>query len=189
MSNSLSQSICVFCGSSSEVDELYKKAAQEIGCVIGVRGYTLIYGGGRLGLMGIVADATLAAGGKVIGVITKVLQNLQISHARYDKLLVTDSMHERKRLMYDLADAFIILPGGLGTMDETMEVLVWLQLKLLDKPLVMLDINDFWRPMFALIDHTIAAGFTSEENRNLYKAVSTTSEVFDVIGNWSAQEK
>ncbi|AHC73719.1 amidase [Candidatus Endolissoclinum faulkneri L5] len=188
MSN-LSQAICLFCGSSSNVDKIYKKAASEIGWVIGTRGGTLIYGGTPVGLMGLAAHATLSAGGQVIGVITKVLQNAEVSHVRQDELLVTDSIHERKSLMYDLADAFVVLPGGLGTIDETIEVLVWLQLKLLDKPLVMLDINGFWKPLFSLIDHTIASGFTPEKNRDLYKTVSTTSEVFEVISNWPAQEK
>ncbi|WP_028793024.1 TIGR00730 family Rossman fold protein [Thalassobaculum salexigens] len=188
MSKSYPQSICVFCGSSSRVDEVYKAAATEIGDLIGARGDMLIYGGGRVGLMGLAADATLAAGGKVVGVIPSFLQHLEIGHAGLNELVVTDSMHERKRIMYERADAFVILPGGLGTLDETMEVLTWSQLKLSDKPVIIVDVNGFWQPLLALIEHTIGAGFTREENRGLYKVVDSPAGVFDVIGNWHAPE-
>lgn len=188
MSKSDPQSICVFCGSSSRVDEIYKNAATDMGTLIGARGDTLIYGGGRVGLMGLAADATLAAGGKVIGVIPSFLQHLEVGHGGLNELVVTDSMHERKRIMYERADAFVILPGGLGTLDETMEVLTWSQLKLSDKPVVIVDVNGFWQPLLALIEHTIGAGFTREENRGLYKVVDGPAGVFDVIGNWHAPE-
>lgn len=188
MSKSDPQSICVFCGSSSRVDEIYKNAATDMGTLIGARGDTLIYGGGRVGLMGLTADATLAAGGQVIGVIPSFLQHLEVGHGGLNELVVTDSMHERKRIMYERADAFVILPGGLGTLDETMEVLTWSQLKLSDKPVVIVDVNGFWQPLLALIEHTIGAGFTREENRGLYKVVDGPAGVFDVIGNWHAPE-
>lgn len=159
-----------------------------MGALIGAEGGTLIYGGGRVGLMGLTADATLEAGGKVVGVIPSFLQHLEVGHAGLDELIVTDSMHERKRIMYERADAFVILPGGLGTLDETMEVLTWSQLKLSDKPVVIVDVNGFWQPLLALLEHTIDAGFTREENRGLYKVVTTPSEIYDVIGNWHAPE-
>ena len=159
-----------------------------MGGLIGARGDTLIYGGGRVGLMGLTADATLEAGGKVVGVIPSFLQHLEVGHAGLNELVVTDSMHDRKRIMYERSDAFVILPGGLGTLDETMEVLTWSQLKLSDKPVVIVDVNGFWRPLLALIEHTIGAGFTREENRGLYKVVDSPAGVFDVIGNWRAPE-
>lgn len=181
-------SICVFCGSSSRVDSVYKNSATEFGRILGERGCTLIYGGGRVGLMGLAADATLEAGGKVIGVIPSFLQNLEVGHAGLDELVVTDSMHERKRIMYERADAFVVLPGGLGTLDETMEALTWAQLKLSDKPIVFVDVAGFWQPLLKLIDHTIASGFTREENRGLYKVVDAPADVFDAMGDWHAPE-
>lgn len=188
MSTTHPQSICVFCGSSSRVDAVHKNAASEFGRILGERGCTLIYGGGRVGLMGLAADATLDAGGKVVGVIPTFLQNLEVGHPGLDELVVTDSMHERKRIMYERADAFVILPGGLGTLDETMEALTWAQLKLSEKPIVFVDVAGFWQPLLKLIDHTIEAGFTREENRGLFRVVDTPAEVFDVIGDWRAPE-
>ncbi|MDF1794702.1 MAG: TIGR00730 family Rossman fold protein [Thalassobaculaceae bacterium] len=188
MSETSPQSICVFCGSSSRVDVVHKSAASEFGRLLGERGCTLVYGGGRVGLMGLTADATIKAGGKVIGVIPSFLQHLEVGHAGLDELVVTESMHERKRIMYERADAFVVLPGGLGTLDETMEALTWAQLKLSDKPIVFVDVAGFWQPLIKLLDHTIAAGFTREENRGLYKVVDTPAAVFDVIGDWHAPE-
>ena len=114
----------------------------------------------------------------MIGVIPSFLQHLEVGHAGLNELVVTDSMHERKRIMYERADAFVILPGGLGTLDETMEVLTWSQLKLSDKPVIIVDVNGFWQPLLALIEHTIGAGFTREENRGLYKVVDSPAGVF-----------
>jgi uncharacterized protein (TIGR00730 family) len=188
MSKTSSQSICVFCGSSSRVDEVHKNAARDFGRILGARGCTLVYGGGRVGLMGLTADATLDAGGKVVGVIPGFLQHLEVGHGGLTELIVTDSMHERKRIMYERADAFVVLPGGLGTLDETMEVLTWSQLKLSDKPVVLVDVAGFWQPLLKLIDHTIAAGFTRKENRGLFKVVDSPDDVFDVIGDWHAPE-
>lgn len=188
MSKQPLQSICVFCGSSSRVDDVYKSSATEFGRIVGERGCTLIYGGGRVGLMGLAADATLAAGGRVVGVIPSFLQNLEVGHDGLNELVVTDSMHERKRIMYERADAFVVLPGGLGTLDETMEALTWAQLKLSDKPIVFVDVAGFWQPLLKLVDHTIASGFTREENRSLYKVVESPADVFDAIGDWRAPQ-
>lgn len=188
MSKSSPLSICVFCGSSSRVDAVFKNSATEFGRILGQNGCTLIYGGGRVGLMGLAADATLEAGGKAIGVIPSFLQNLEVGHAGLDELVVTESMHERKRIMYERADAFVILPGGLGTLDETMEALTWAQLKLSQKPIVFVDVAGFWQPLLKLIDHTIATGFTREENRGLYKVVDSPADVLGAIGDWHVPE-
>ena len=117
------KSICVFCGSSGKVDDAYRQAATQLGTLVGEKGFDLVYGGGHVGLMGLVADAALASGSSVLGVIPKFLQEYEVGHDGLDELIVTDNMHDRKRLMYERSDAFVILPGGLGTLDETFEVL------------------------------------------------------------------
>lgn len=178
--------ICVFCGSSSRVGESYREAATAFGRLIAERGDVLVYGGGRVGLMGLVADATLAAGGRVTGIIPRFLMNLEVGHGSVSELVVTGSMHERKAEMYDRADAFVVLPGGLGTLDETIEVLTWSQLRLSDKPVVLVDVDGYWQPLLALIDHTIAAGFTRPENRALFRVVPTIDEVYDAIAAFPA---
>lgn len=181
-------SICVFCGSSSRVDQTYKDLATTFGRLTAERGYTLIYGGGRVGLMGLAADGAKAAGGKVVGIIPGFLQKHEVGHTGLDELVVTESMHDRKRIMYERSDAFVVLPGGLGTLDETMEVLTWAQLKLSTKPIIFVDVAGFWQPLLKLIDHTIAAGFTREENRDLFRVVDSGEAVFDIIRDWQTPE-
>ncbi len=173
--------ICVFCGSSSRVDARYRDAATAFGRLIAGQGAVLVYGGGRVGLMGLVADAALEGGAKVIGVIPRFLMDLEVGHGAVSELVVTDSMHARKAEMYERADAFVVLPGGLGTLDETLEVLTWSQLKLSAKPVVLVDVDGFWQPLLALIDHTIEAGFTRPENRSLFQVVPTVDAVFDAV--------
>ena len=137
-------SVCVYCGSSSRVSDTYKDAAHQLGTLLGENGHQLVYGGGRVGLMGIVADATLAAGGSVVGIIPEHIQVLEVEHTGLTELLVVDSMHTRKRMMVDRSDAFVVLPGGLGTLDETFEILTWKQLRLHDKPIVVANIDGYW---------------------------------------------
>lgn len=173
--------ICVFCGSSSRVDARYRDAATAFGRLIAARGGELVYGGGRVGLMGLVADAALAAGARVTGVIPRFLMNLEVGHGSVSELVVTDSMHERKAEMYERADAFVVLPGGLGTLDETLEVLTWSQLRLSTKPVVLVDVDGYWQPLLALIEHTIATGFTRPENRELFRTVTSVDAVFDAL--------
>src|SRR5579883_15172 len=139
--------LCVYCGSSSQVDEIYRRAAARLGQVIAQAGIELVYGGGRVGLMGLMADAALAAGGRVIGVIPHLLHDREVGHAGVGELIVVGSMHERKQRMFDLADAFVMLPGGLGTLDETIEILTWKQLGLHDKPVIIADIAGYWAPL------------------------------------------
>ncbi len=151
--------ICVFCGSSSGRASAYAAAARELGALLARRGFGLVYGGGNVGLMGVVADAALAGGGEVVGVIPRALVDRELAHARLTELVVVDTMHERKRRMHDLADGFIALPGGFGTLDELFEALTWAQLGMHEKPVGLLDVDDFWRPLRALVEHQLAAGF------------------------------
>ncbi len=178
---SRSQRICVFCGSSSRVDAGYRDAATAFGRRIAERGAELVYGGGRVGLMGLVADAALEGGARVTGIIPRFLMDLEVGHGSVSELVVTDSMHERKAEMYDRASAFVVLPGGLGTLDETLEVLTWSQLKLSTKPVILVDVDGFWQPLLALIEHTIERGFTRPANRDLFRVVSSVDAVFDAI--------
>ena len=131
----------------SRVSDTYKDAAHQLGTLLGQNGHQLVYGGGRVGLMGIVADATLAAGGPVVGIIPEHIQVLEVEHTGLTELLVVDSMHTRKRMMVDRSDAFVVLPGGLGTLDETFEILTWKQLRLHDKPIVVANIDGYWDPL------------------------------------------
>ncbi|WP_207478315.1 LOG family protein [Arenibaculum pallidiluteum] len=172
------RSLCVYCGSSSRVDEIYQQAAHAMGTAIAERGMQLVYGGGRVGLMGIAADAALAAGGRVVGIIPEHLQSKEVGHQTLSELLVVDSMHTRKRMMVERSDAFIVLPGGLGTLDEAFEILTWRQLRLHDKPVVVLNTRGYWDPLLKLVEHLIDSGFARPEHRDLYTVVSEVEEVF-----------
>ena len=175
------RAICVYCGSSNRVDESHKDSARRIGREIGERGLQLVYGGGRVGLMGIAADATLAAGGEVIGIIPGHIQELEVEHTGLTELHVVDSMHTRKRMMFDRSDAFVILPGGLGTLDETFEIITWKQLGLHDKPVIVVDAGGYWQPMLEMLEHMIRAGFARPEHRRLFRVVDAVEAVFEAL--------
>lgn len=181
-------SICVFCGSREGNDSRYAEAAQSLGHEIGSRGMRLVYGAGTIGLMGIVADAVADAGGEVVGIIPEFLEKLEIGRTQSDQFYVTDSMHSRKQQMFEMSDAFISLPGGLGTLDETFEILTWRQLKLHDKPIIIWDVEGYWEPMAALIDATIEGGFSAPENRKLFSMATSLEEVFDLLDAAPAQK-
>ena len=144
-------------------------------------GVKLVYGGGRIGIMGVIADAVLRGGGTAIGVIPQHLSRVEIAHAELSEIHVVDSMHTRKQKMFDLADAFAVLPGGLGTLDETIEVLTWKQLGLHDKPTVILDQDGYWQPLEDLIQHTISASFTGPGATRLYRIVANVDGLFQAI--------
>lgn len=167
--NKMSQvkSLCVFCGSSFGKQELYRDKAVAVGKAIAARGFRLVYGGGNVGLMGAVADAAMAEGGEVIGVIPERLQELEVGHAGLSELHVVNSMHERKALMADLSDGFINLPGGIGTLEEMFEVWTWGQLGYHEKPIGLLNTNGFYDPLLAFIDHQVSEGFLRQENRDM----------------------
>ena len=156
-------------------------AARRFGAILAENGVRLIYGGGRVGLMGLVADGAAQAGGEVIGVIPDFLERIEVGNREISELVVTDSMHARKAKMYELADAFVTLPGGLGSLDETFEVITWTQLKLSAKPFVVVNVDGYWQPLLALIDHVIAAGFARPANRDILQVVDDVEAVLPAL--------
>lgn len=160
--------ICIFCGAHSGRDGRYDAIARDSARAIVEAGYGIVYGGGRIGLMGAVADAGLAAGGEVIGVIPSALEDAEIAHAGITTLHVVASMHERKAMMEELSDAFIALPGGYGTMDEFTEMVTWRQLGIHAKPIGLLNENGFYDELLALFDRMVADGFVTPQNRELF---------------------
>ncbi|MFO1154621.1 MAG: TIGR00730 family Rossman fold protein [Rhodospirillales bacterium] len=175
------RSLCVLCGSREGNDPAYREAAIRLGTLMARRGVRLVYGGGSIGLMGVIADAVLAAGGEAIGVIPDFLIRYEVSHRRLTELVITGSMHDRKRQMFEMADAFVVLPGGLGTLDETFEIVTWKQIRLHDSPIVVLDVDGYWTPLKALMEATIAAGFAHESAAELVSFVRTPEEVLQVL--------
>src|ERR1700739_3429706 len=173
--------LCVYCGSSGAVDRQYREAASELGARPGAGGVGLVLGGGRVGLMGLLADAALAGGGEVIGIIPSRLRDAELAHPGATELVVVESMHERKRLMAEKADAFAILPGGIGTLDEMFEILSWKQLKLHDKPILLADIGGYWAPLRALIEHIVTKGFARPQTHALLQIVPTVVAVMAVL--------
>lgn len=157
--------ICVFCGSSMGAKPAYAEAAEALGRLLAERGLGLVYGGGNVGLMGVLANAALAAGGEVIGVIPEALLKMEVGHVDLTTLHVVGSMHERKALMAELADGFIALPGGIGTLEELFEVWTWGQLGLHPKPLGFLDVAGYYDHLHAFLDHSMAEGFLKERHR------------------------
>jgi uncharacterized protein (TIGR00730 family) len=176
-----SKTICVYCGSSVGSREEYRVIAGEFGAAIAKAGFRLVYGGAQVGLMGIVADAVLAAGGEVIGVIPQCLMGREVAHRGLTELHIVATMHERKYMMANLADAFIALPGGYGTLDELCEVLGWAQLGLHKKPVVLLDTADYWQPLFAMFDRAVEGGFLKSEHRQHAMRASCVEEVFTLL--------
>lgn len=171
------KSVCVYCGSSARVDQIYKDAAVELGKTIAENGWNVVYGGGRVGLMGLVADSALAAGTKVFGIIPKHIQAREIDHTDLTELHIVDSMHIRKQMMVDRADAFVILAGGLGTLDEFFELMTWKQLGLHDKPIVMVNVKGYWTKMIEAIKHLADEKFMRDEDLGMYQVVDSVADV------------
>ena len=183
------RAVCVFCGSSDGRRPEYREAATDLGTRLGQAGITVVYGGASVGLMGAVADAALAVGGEVIGVIPRGFADRELAHPGLTALHLTDSMHERKALMADLSDGFIALPGGFGTLEELAEITTWAQLGLHRKPVGVLDIpsaegTGFYALLLAFIDHMVAERFVSETNRALILQASTPAELLDLFLAW-----
>ncbi len=175
------KSVCVYCGSSSRVDQKYKDAAVELGKLIAASGWNVVYGGGRVGLMGLVADSALSSGARVVGIIPQHIQAREIEHNDLTELHIVDSMHIRKQMMVDRADAFVILAGGLGTLDEFFELLTWKQLGLHDKPVVMVNINGYWTKMIEAIKHISDEKFMRPEDMTMFQVVETVAQVPDAL--------
>jgi uncharacterized protein (TIGR00730 family) len=177
------RTLCVFCGSSTPPDIRYPAAARELGALVARRGIGLVYGGGRVGLMGELADAALANGGRVTGVIPVGLFTREVAHRGLTELREVASMHERKQLMYDLSDGFIALPGGLGTLEELAEVATWSQLGLHSKPVVLLDVAAFWDPLVSQLDHMVSVGLLKTANRRIILRASSPEEALATLAS------
>ena len=164
-------SVAVFCGSRHGTDPVYRDASAALGRGLAAARMRLVYGGGQVGLMGVVADAALAAGGAVFGIIPEFLQRREVAHQGPVALVVTDTMHDRKRRMFEAADAFVMMPGGLGTFDETIEITTWRQLGLHDKPILICNVAGWADAYLAMLDDTVRRGFASPDTASLYEAV------------------
>ena len=175
------KSLCIYCGSKTGGGPLYRDAAATLGRLVAENGIRLVFGGGDVGLMGVAADAALGAGGTVVGIIPQFLMDVEAGHAGVTELVVVSSMHERKQRMFELADAFAVLPGGLGTLDETIEIITWRQLGLHDKPIVLVDVDGYWGRLKALIDHVIDQGFAGDNVKSLFTVVARPEELLDAI--------
>ncbi len=175
------RSVCVYCGSRVGGRQAYGEVARALGRGLAARGMRLVYGGGRVGLMGVLADAAIAAGGEVVGVIPEHLFRVEVGHERLSKLHVVDNMHARKHKMFELSDAFVVLPGGIGTLDETFEIVTWKQLRLHDRPILLLNQDDYWRPFLDLIDRIVAQDFAGPAIRDLYGVVDGVEALFDAL--------
>lgn len=173
--------LCVYCGSASGIGETYREAARELGRRMAAAGIELVYGGGRIGLMGVIADAVLAGGGRVVGVIPARLRDAEVAHHGASELIVVETMHDRKRVMAEQSDAFAVLPGGVGTLDETFEIMTWRQLGLHDKPVYLVDVGGYWRPLLALFDHVVASGFSRGLAGVLIERVSGVAALMDMV--------
>jgi uncharacterized protein (TIGR00730 family) len=178
------QRLCVFCGSSAGADPRFREAAEQLGRLLARRAVGLVYGGGRVGLMGILADAVLSHGGEVIGVIPKALARKEVAHLGLSELRVVDSMHSRKALMADLADGFIALPGGLGTLDELCEILTWAQLGLHRKPTGILNPAGYFDLFLAFLDRAVSERLVRPEHRALVLVASDPEALLDRMGDW-----
>jgi len=181
--------VCVFCGASSGRSSAYAEAARSFGAALAGRGLGLVYGGGKVGLMGAVADGALGAGGEVVGVIPQELVERELAHAGLTEQHVVASLHERKALMAGLADAFVALPGGFGTLDELMEQLTWSQLGLHAKPVGLLDVSGYWRPLISLARHATEEGFVREADLAAIAVAEDPGALLDRLGRLAREPR
>ncbi|MFC3126974.1 TIGR00730 family Rossman fold protein [Pseudoroseomonas globiformis] len=177
--------VCVFCGSNPGLNPAYASAARALGRAIAARGLGLVYGGGHVGLMGIVADAAMREAAEVIGIIPETLMRREVGHGAITDLRVVSTMHERKAMMADLSDGFIVLPGGIGTLEEAVEAFTWTQLGIHDKGLVFLDTAGYWQRMGAVFDHMVSEGFLHEKHRALVTLAETPEEALDALEDFT----
>lgn len=188
MSHPSQPRICVFCGSADGVDSAYVETANELGQRIAGAGMGLVFGGATVGLMGVLAEAALAGKAEVIGVMPEVLMDREIAHRRIARFYVVKTMHERKALMYEHADAFIALPGGYGTLDEFIEIVTWAQLKIHQKPCVLLNVNGYYDGFLAFLDHGVQQGFIKPENRRLIQVAKSAESALAIAqSHWKTQ--
>lgn len=173
--------VCVYCGSGKGTDPVFEKAAIELGEALAAQGFPLVYGGGSIGLMGATAQACLQSGGHVTGVIPKFLTKNEIVMRDASELIITEDMHQRKMKMFERSDAFVVLPGGIGTLDEVVEMMSWCQLGQHKKPIILANINNFWVPFTTLIAHMRDKEFIRENYDASYKSVDTILGVMDIL--------
>lgn len=175
------KSVCVYCGSSTTSDPRFDAPAKALGEALAKAGITTVYGGGSPGLMGKVADAAMDAGGKVIGIIPDHILRLEIRHNNLTEMHVVTSMHERKQMMAERADAFVVLPGGIGTLDETFEIITWKYLGVHDKPVIIANIDGYWEPFKDIMAHMQKYGFVRDQHINTYTIIDTIPEIMNVL--------
>jgi uncharacterized protein (TIGR00730 family) len=178
--------VCVFCGANPGLNPAFAEAARVMGRTIAERGLGLVYGGGHVGLMGIVADAAMQAGAPVTGIIPEVLMRREVGHGAITELHVVSTMHERKKMMADLSDGFIVLPGGVGTLEEAVEAFTWTQLGIHDKGIVFLDTHGYWGRMAGLFDHMVENGFVKPEQRPIASFTADPAEALDMLASFRA---
>ena len=176
--------MCVFLGSALGMDKRHEQAAMDLGGELARRGLRLVYGGASVGLMGAVADACLAAGGEVVGVMPQALVDREVAHTGLTELHVVKSMHERKALMAELSDGFIALPGGLGTLEELFEVLTWAQLGYHRKPCGVLDVGGYFELLHAFLDHSVQQGFIRPQHRGILMSATKPAQLLDLFREW-----
>jgi uncharacterized protein (TIGR00730 family) len=175
--------LCIFCGSSKGNDPVYENSALELAEIIVNEGLTMVYGGGSIGIMGVLADKILSMNGKVIGVIPRFLYDLEVGHDNVTELIIVESMHERKQKMAEISDGFLALPGGFGTLEEMGEILTWIQLKLIRKPIGLLNINGFYDHFLDMLDNMVAAGFLKKNNRDILLSSKDPENIINIIKN------
>ncbi len=175
--------LCIFCGSSKGNDPVYEKTAEELAKIIVDEGLTMVYGGGSIGIMGVLADKILSLNGKVIGVIPRFLYDLEVGHDNVTELIIVESMHERKQKMAEISDGFLALPGGFGTLEEMGEILTWIQLKLIRKPIGILNINGFYDEFLNMLDNMVTSGFLKKNNREILLSSKDPGEIISTIKN------
>jgi uncharacterized protein (TIGR00730 family) len=180
------KSVCVFCGSSTGADPAYREAGRDFGRRLAGRGLGLVFGGGHVGIMGAVADGALEAGGRVTGVIPAAMVEKELAHPGLTECVVVRTMHERKALMNARSDAFVALPGGIGTLDELFEAWTWAQLGVHRKPVALLDVAGFWGPLVALADHMAGRGFLPDDSRDLLLCHGDPERLLDLLAAWRA---
>ncbi|MEM6781762.1 MAG: TIGR00730 family Rossman fold protein [Pseudomonadota bacterium] len=175
------ESVCVYCGSSNNVDDVYKQSAIDLAQSLVKENWTTVYGGASVGLMGLLADTALEKGGQVIGVMVESLVDYELDHKNLTEIHIVPTMHQRKQKMVDLADAFVVLPGGIGTMDEFFEVITWKQIGLHDKPTVVVNIDGYWDNLTALVSGLGEKGFMRGNHSHLFTVVDTVEDVADAL--------
>lgn len=174
-------SVCLFCGSSEGVNRRHRRTAAHFGRLVAQAGIRLVYGGGGIGLMGMAARAAMDAGGEVVGVLPEDLVRLEVGMHDITELIIVDSMHARKKKMYDLSDAFVVLPGGVGTLDETIEMITWGQLRIHSKPIVLINDDGYWQKFADLLDHVVSEGFAPPRTAGIYTFVDDVDQAVPLL--------